>query len=460
MNRYTYSLLLRCLSPGLLTWMALRARRAGGHWGVMSRERFGRYREPSPLRDPVWVHAVSLGETRAAEPLIRALLARGDTVLLTHITVTGRDEARRIFETEISEGRVVQQWLPYDFPGATARFLDHYRPVVGILMEREVWPNLLTAARARKIPVMLVSARFSDRALRTVLRAGRVLQEAYAGLAAVHAQTLQDAQRLEQAGAIAVRVSGNFKFDVRIPEDQVAKGREFAAALARRIITIASTREGEDELFVEAIRKHVRRAAAQGADVDSPVRFRIVPRHPQRFDAAAKLLAAAGIPYVRRSQIVTAGDCSASAVQAARGATVLLGDTVGEMVRHYASSQVAIIGGSFAPLGGQNLIEACAVGVPVIVGPHTWNFEQAVNDAVHEGAALRAQTPEAAVQLALQLLDDPRRLAQMSESAEHWVRRHAGAVQRVMESYVELREQLAARGGAENGSGRLATADS
>ncbi len=439
MNRYVYSLLLRCLSPVLLSWMALRARRAGGNWGVMSRARFGRYPAASPLRGPVWVHAVSLGETRAAQPLVRALLARGDNVLLTHLTVTGREEGARAFVSEIQEGRLVQQWLPYDFPGATARFLACYRPVVGILMEREVWPNLLASARRQGVPMMLVSARFSDNALRTVLRAGKVLQEAYAGLAAVHAQTLQDAQRLEQAGAVAVRVSGNFKFDVSIPAEQVSKGREFASALGIRILTIASTREGEDEMFIQAIRKQVRRAISQGNEMHETTLFRLVPRHPQRFEAAAQLLAEAELHFVRRSQTLRSGDCSTSAVQAARGATVLLGDTVGEMVRHYASSQLAIIGGSFAAHGGQNLIEACAVGVPVIVGPYTWNFEQAVNDAIDEGAALRAPDAEAALQLALQLLDDPKRLAQMSEAAEHWVRKHTGAVQRVVESYVAIR---------------------
>lgn len=442
MNRLAYSLLLRCLSPALLSWMAVRARRAGGQWGVMSGARFGRYRNAAAVRQPVWVHAVSLGETRAAQPLLRALLDRGETVLLTHLTVTGRDEGARAFAREIAEGRLAQQWLPYDFPGATARFLDHYRPVAGILIEREVWPNLLAAARTRKLPMMLVSARFSDQALRTVLRAGSVLQEAYAGLSAVYAQTLQDAQRLEQAGAPAVRVSGNFKFDVSISAEQVSKGREFAAALGRRILTIASTREGEDEMFVQAIQKHVRRMKTQGQEPSDAVVFRLVPRHPERFDAAAQMLAAAGLSFVRRSETVAAGDCAAGAVRAARDATVLLGDTVGEMVRHYASSQVAIIGGSFAPHGGQNLIEACAVGVPVIVGPHTRNFEQAVNDATHEGAALRAQDAEAALQLALQLLDDPRRLTQMSEAAEDWVRKHAGAVQRVMDGYLALRSEL------------------
>ena len=439
MNRFSYSLLLRLLSPALLGWMALRARRAGGAWGVMSAERFGRYKQDPNGQRPVWVHAVSLGETRAAQPLLRALLDKGEHVLLTHLTVTGREEGARAFAREIREGRLEQQWLPYDFPGATARFLAHYDPVVGILIEREVWPNLLASARKRGLPMMLVSARFSDNALRTVLRAGKVLQQAYAGLTAVHAQTLQDAQRLEQAGAVAVRVSGNFKFDVSVAQDQLAKGKEFAAALKRRIITIASTREGEDELFIQAIEKHVRRMRAQGREPEEAVMFRIVPRHPQRFEAAAALLAQAGLPFVRRSESLTAGDCSASAVRAAQNSIVLLGDTVGEMVRHYASSQVAIIGGSFAPLGGQNLIEACAVGVPVIVGPHTHNFEQAVNDAIHEGAALRAPNAEAALQLALQLLDEPRRLAQMGEAGENWVRQHAGAVQRVMDGYSAIR---------------------
>lgn len=438
MNRFTYSLLLRCLAPVLLGWMALRARRAGGHWGVMSRERFGRYRQASTLRKPVWVHAVSLGETRAALPLLRALLARGDQVLLTHLTVTGRDEGARAFAREIQEGRLVQQWLPYDFPGATARFLQCYDPAVGILIEREVWPNLLAAARRRSLPMMLVSARFSDQALRTSLRAGRLFQEAYAGLSAVYAQTLQDAQRLEQAGARAVRVSGNFKFDISLAAEQVARGKEFAALLGRRILTIASTREGEDEMFIQAIQKQVRRMRMQGVEPREGVMFRLVPRHPERFEAAAQMLDEAGLPFIRRSAILAAGDCSSTAVGEARDAVVLLGDTVGEMVRHYASSQVAIIGGSFAPHGGQNLIEACAVGVPVIVGPHTWNFDQAVNDAIHEGAALRVQSAEAAVQAALQLLGEPRRLTQMSEAGEDWVRKHTGAVQRVMDGYLAL----------------------
>lgn len=417
--------------------MGLRARRAGGRWQVLGRERFGFYRRGAAgnkvdQHGPVWVHAVSLGETRAAQPLIQALLDQGDRVLLTHMTVTGRQEGQRAFAQAIADVRLVQQWLPYDFPGATRRFLAHYRPVVGVLIEREVWPNLLAAARHAGVPMALASARFSERALARTLRCGKLLRQAYEGLTAVYAQTLHDAQRLEKAGAQAVGVSGNFKFDVDVPQDQVRRGREFAAMLARKIVMIASTREGEDELFVQAVAHQIKRGAQQGRNLLDEVLFCLVPRHPQRFDEAAALLERAGLPYVRRSALLEAGDCSASALQECGRAAVLLGDSLGEMPRYYASSQVAIVAGSFAPLGGQNFIEASAVGVPVIVGPHTQNFQQAVQDAIGEEAAQRAPDPQTAVQWAVQWLDEPARLSRMGEAGEVWVKKHAGAVARVV----------------------------
>lgn len=438
MHRYVYTLVIRLLSPGLMAWMALRARRAGGDWQVFSGERFGRYSAPSPLRRPVWVHAVSLGETRAVQPFIRALLDKGDTVLLTHMTATGRAEGERAFAREIADGTVVQQWLPYDFPGATRRFIQQYRPRAGALMEREVWPNLLAAARRAQIPMLLVSARFSDAALRQSLRLGGVMREAYASFHAVYAQTLQDAQRLEQAGAQAARVSGNFKFDVSLPQDQIQQGRDFAAHLGRKVLAIASTREGEDELFIRAVQRALERASAQGRDFTDELLVCLIPRHPQRFEAAAELLARNGLSYVCRSQLINAGEGAAVAARACQGKLFVLGDTLGEMPLYYAASQVAIVGGSFAPLGGQNFIEACAVGVPVIVGPHTRNFERAVVDAMDEGAALRAASADAAVAQALRLLDEPQRLSRMGEAGLHWVQKHTGAVARVMATLDKL----------------------
>lgn len=422
-----------------MVWMAVRARRAGGEWQVFSGERRGRYHSLSSLTDPVWVHAVSLGETRAAEPFIRALIDKGEEVLLTHMTATGKAEGQRSFADAIARGQLVQQWLPYDFPGPVKRFMRHYRPRAGVLIEREVWPNLLAAAKNEGIPMLLVSARLSDHALSQGLRIGSVMRGAYASFYAVYAQTLQDAQRLEQAGAQAARVSGNFKFDVSLSEDQIRQGHDFASQLGRTVLAIASTREGEDEPFIRAIEQAVRRASAHGRDLHDELLICLIPRHPQRFDSAAELLTRSGLPFVRRSSFADGDDGSAVAARACEGKLILLGDTLGEMAYYYAASQLAIIGGSFEPLGGQNFIEACAIGVPVIVGPHTRNFEQAVVDAMDEGAALRAPDPDTALKQALKLLNEPQRLNRMGEAGTHWVRKHTGAVSRVIATLDTLR---------------------
>jgi 3-deoxy-D-manno-octulosonic-acid transferase len=438
-NRFVYTSLIRLLSPGLLAWMTLRARRAGGQWQVFSGSRFGFYRSQPILQKPVWVHAVSLGETRAAQPLVKALLDQGDRVLLTHMTATGRAEALRAFGQAIEEGRLEVQWMPYDFPGAARRFFRHYTPCAGILIEREVWPNLIAAARKADVPMMLVSARFSDQSLRQTLRAGSVMREALGSFSAVYAQTLEDAQRLEQAGALVPRVSGNFKFDVSLPQEKIQRARAFCSDLGRKVVVIASTREGEDAPFVKAIKKYLKHVQAHGLEEAPRVLFCLIPRHPQRFEQAALILQDHGLSYVRRTDLVAMGDGSTRANQACRQVDVLLGDTLGEMPWYYGLAHVAIIGGSFEPLGGQNLIEACAIGVPVIVGPHTQNFQQAVVDALHEGAAQRVASPEAALQKALQWLDDPAGLSRMASAAEHWVLKHSGAVARVVAALNDVR---------------------
>lgn len=433
MNRFLYSLLIRALSPAWLTWMALRAHKAGGRWAVCSGPRFGRYAEPPPATGAVWIHAVSLGETRAAQPFVRAVLDRGHRVLLTHLTATGWAEGLRSFSQDISEGRLSQQWLPYDFPGATRRFMAHYRPQVGVLVEREVWPNLVHAAGRAGVPMILASARMSEASLRQSRRMGPIMRETYGRFQAVYAQSLADARRLEQAGAVAVSVSGNFKFDLHLDGDRVARGSAFAASLGRKAVAVASTREGEDAGFIQAIAHHIERARQQGAEPGDEVLFYLIPRHPARFDEAADRLRQAGLSFVRRSALIDLGDGGTSAVEACREVSVVLGDTLGEMAWYYAACQVAIVGGSFAPLGGQNFIEASALGRPVIVGPHTANFEQAVTDALAAGAVQRADNAHQAVQRALEWLEDARGLVRMGEAGSHWVRQHAGAVDRVVD---------------------------
>jgi 3-deoxy-D-manno-octulosonic-acid transferase len=436
--RGLYSLLLRILSPLLLGWMALRARRAGGRWSVLGAARFGRYGQAAGEPGAVWVHAVSLGETRAAHPLIRALLDRGHRVLLTHLTATGRAEGGRVYAAELADGRLRQAWLPYDFPGATRRFMRHHRPAVGVLIEREVWPNLVHAAGRAGVPLVLASARMSEASLRVTLRLGALLRPAYGALTRTYAQSLADARRLERAGARQVAVSGNFKFDLRPDRERMARGAGFAARLDRRIVAIASTREGEDAPFVEAIRREIGQRRVRGDDACPRPLFILVPRHPERFETAAGLLRAAGLSFVRRSRLLELGDDSSSAVDACRDADVLLGDTLGEMAWYYACAQVAVVGGSFAPLGGQNFIEASAQGKPVLVGPHTAHFEQAVGDALDAGAIARAADPDQAVRQALRWLDDPAALHRMGEAAGDWVRRHAGAVARVVDGIETL----------------------
>lgn len=495
MSRGVYTLLLRLLAPLIWLWMARRARRAGGDWQIFSGERFGRYAgrdvatpvSPSgaasaasaagggggPQADagawhgafqrPVWVHAVSLGETRAAQPLLRALLDRGLPVLLTHTTATGRAEGARLFAAELASGQLAQAWMPYDFPGSARRFLAHWRPRCGVLIEREVWPNLLAQARRAGVPMVLASARFSESSLKQACWMGQALREALAGLDAVLAQTEDDAARLRQAGANNVSVAGNLKFDVSPPAEMLARGRAWRSEAGRPVLAIASTREGEDAMFVQLLASGAledagrepgapsgpdavsgqsrlgrdaasRTTTADGAHagVGSPAAgvsplVWLIPRHPQRFDEAAAQLEAAGMSYVRRSRGDTVHPPAASV-------RVALGDTLGEMPFYYGASDVAIVAGSFAPLGGQNLIEACAAGVPVIVGPHTHNFADAVRDAVAAGAALQVEDVSAALREARRLLADPAARGTMAQAAQHWTASHAGATRRMMEA--------------------------
>ena len=421
MNRGVYTLALRTLAPLIWLWMARRAKRAGGRWEIFSPERFGRITPASSaLTDPVWVHAVSLGETRAALPLLQALLDRGLPVLLTHTTATGRAEGERLFKDAIGRGQLRQAWLPYDFPGATRRFMAAHRPRCGLLMEREIWPNLLAAARQAKVPMALVSARYSASSLRQARRMGSVMRDALASLDVVLAQTAEDAARLAQAGAPAAVVTGSLKFDLVLPPAQVEAGRAWRTQAGRRIVAIASTREGEDGPFIDAIKRHT-------AAPDAPL-FLLIPRHPQRFDEAARLLSDAKLSFARRSDGAAPGPDTA----------VLLGDTLGEMAFYYAASDVAIVAGSFAPLGGQNLIEACAAGVPVIVGPHTFNFKQAAEDAIAMGAVSRVDSEGDAVDAAMALLADGGRRQAMSAAAEQWFHSHAGATARTMQALEPL----------------------
>jgi 3-deoxy-D-manno-octulosonic-acid transferase len=349
------------------------------------------------------------------------------------MTATGREQGARLFAAEIAAGQLRQQWIPYDFSGATQRFLRHYRPRLCILIEREVWPNLIESAQLASVPVVLASARLSEKSQKQVGQIDKVfltlMRDAYSGIDLTLAQTEEDARRLYEVGALNIHVVGNLKFDVALPVVAVEAGRAWRERLSRQVIAIASTREGEDALFVQAL-----------ARLDSKALFLLIPRHPQRFDEAAALLERAGIATVRWSTLRH----NPQAEQMLVGVKVVLCDTLGEMPFFYAASDVAIVAGSFAPHGGQNLIEACALGTPVIVGPHTYNFADAVAHAVEIGAAAQVQGVESfdaaqrAVSMAVDWLQDETGLQKKGQLARQWVEQHTGATTRILQQITEL----------------------
>lgn len=376
-------------------------------------ERFGHYSQPRPADAAplVWIHAVSLGETRAAAILLAALRPRlpGMRLLLTHGTATGRAEGAGLLQPGD-----VQVWQPWDSPGAVRRFLARYRPDVGVLMETEIWPNLILQASARGVPLALANARLSEKSLRGARRAGWLLRPAYRALSAVWAQTEADAARLRAIGAGPVTVLGNLKFDARPAPELLARGRAWRAESRRPVVMLASSREGEEAEFlkqIQALALAGRAPAATKNEVTgapSPaVQWLIVPRHPQRFDAVADAIAAAGLSVSRRSAWAAAPE----------PADVWLGDSLGEMSAYYALADVALLGGSFAPLGGQNLIEAAACGCPVVMGPHTFNFAEAAALAEAAGAAVRTPDLAQAVDQALALAQGPQQAAATGKAA-------------------------------------------
>jgi 3-deoxy-D-manno-octulosonic-acid transferase len=431
-----YSLALRCLQPLMLRKLRRRAQAEPGY-GIAPQERLGRYTCAATLPGErvVWVHAVSLGETIACAALLTELrvLMPGMRLLLTHGTATGRAQGAGL----LLPGDV-QVWQPWDTPAAVNKFLAHFNPVVGLLVETEIWPNLVAQCLAQGVPLCLVNARLSEKSLQQARRLAWLARPAYSGLRAVWAQAPADAQRLAALGAPVQGILGNFKFDARPDADKLALGKNWRAALAKPVISFAISREGEEELFLAFLESKVPVVQVKPASVAteliaSNVQWMIVPRHPQRFEAVAELCQARGWNVSRRSLWGNAGPASVDGdanTNAHTAPTIWMGDTLGEMALYYGLSDVALLGGSFAPLGGQNLIEAAACGCPVVMGPHTFNFAQAAELSVEAGAAWQVADMEAAVDKALELVHNPTKQHAASHAASALAGAHQGAARR------------------------------
>lgn len=421
MNRTLYTLLFHLGLPLVALRLYLRARKAPAY-GQRIAERFAC--KLAPMRqDGIWVHAVSVGESIAAAPMIRALLkAYPDLpVTLTCMTPTGSERIRAMFA---EEPRIQHCYLPYDLPWAAGRFLDHVRPRLGIIMETELWPNHIHQCAKRGIPVALANARLSERSARGYARFAGLTRPMLAEMSLIAVQTETEAQRFRSLGARpeCVQVTGSIKFDLKIDAQLQPRARDLRerwGAGERPVWIAASTHEGEDALILEAHRQLLQ---AHGDAL-----LVLVPRHPERFDAVHGLCQAQ-FTTVRRS----------SGVPVEAQTQVLLGDTMGELLFLYALADIAFVGGSLVPTGGHNPLEPAALALPVLTGPHVFNFLE-ISAMLREAGALQevddASGLAGAVRRLVELPQDARR---MGEAGRAVMLANQGALQRLLDGLGEL----------------------
>lgn len=412
---FFYTLTLWLLLPYIFFRLIWRARKQPEYLRHIG-ERFGFYapRSDQPI---IWLHAVSVGETRAIQSLISRLRAAypQHQILITHATPTGRLTSKQLYGDN-----VLRVYLPYDYPFAVKKFLRHYRPRLGILIETEIWFNLINTCQEFTTPLLLLNARMSKKSAQSYARFAQLTHHALGKLTAIAAQTHDDATRLTDLGAQNVSIMGNLKFDIDPPGTQLELGKQLRNqfGFARKVFLAASTREGEEVLLLDALK-------------NNPIPellLAIVPRHPQRFADIASLLEQRGIPFQRRSENRTVS----AEIQ------VVLGDSMGEMFAYYAAADVAFVAGSLLPYGGQNLIEACAVGTPVLVGTHTHNFAEATRRAIDAGAAERAADATAIIAKLQRLLNDTKALSEMRQQCLKFVESNRGATDRSMQIITPL----------------------
>jgi 3-deoxy-D-manno-octulosonic-acid transferase len=413
MTNTSYAWLTRILSPALWLWDTWRAYKQPIYKPYRS-ERWA-LAMPAPLSDHlIWIHAVSVGETQASAPLLRALLQKypQHSVLLTHMTPTGRDTGAALFTNEISMLRVQQCYLPYDVAGLPKRFLEHFQPKCGLIMETEIWPNCVAACQLAGVPLGLANARLSEKTLTKSLRFPTLARNTFNMFTWVAAQSNADAHRLSKLRSEPIVVTGNLKFDVSANEAQLREGSAFKAGQSSRLtIALASTREGEEALLLKTIKPWLAQQAI-------PPLILLIPRHPKRADELLHILKNHDFIVAQRSQKqIPTTDTQ-----------VYLCDTLGEMWLYFGASDIAVVGGGWIPHGGQNLIEPCMAGCATIVGPHMFNFAGATELALAEGAVIQCSAAELPEQLEI-LLNQSIRSVLVKNGLE-FASKHAGATEK------------------------------
>jgi 3-deoxy-D-manno-octulosonic-acid transferase len=415
--RFIYSWLTRAAAPiafGVVLWRGVRDR---SYWQGLA-ERFGLGAKlPSPS---IWLHAVSLGEMSAAAPLVRALHSRYPRLALavTAATPAGRARARDLFADVASI-----RFLPYDTPGSVRRFLQRIQPCVAVIMETELWPNLLRECECRHVPVFLASARLSAKSVSRYRRFGNLFSSVFTPNVTVAAQSAEDAERFRLIGASAnqTRVLGNVKYDLAASTAIIEAGRVLRAAYGSKLVWAAgSTHAGEEEQVLAA------HALLQAHRPDSLLL--LAPRHKDRFAAVADLLARRGVKFARRSGMARGSAAAGLPVDT----QVLLVDTIGELMALYASADVAFVGGSLVPIGGHNLLEPAALGLPVLTGPSHFNGKEIALLLLRRGAALQVAGPEELAAALQRLLGEPAERRRIGAIGKDIIESNRGSVERLL----------------------------
>lgn len=376
-----WSLLWHLGLPVVLAYLWMRGRKDTLYFQHL-KERFGRYSKPLP--GAIWIHAVSLGEMRSAVPLVRALLDRGDRVVTTHFTPAGRREAERVFAAEIAVGQMAVVWVPFETAWAYWGFFRAFRPRAGLVMEIEIWPRMTFAARNAGVPLYMCNAQYPTKSM--ARDEGFPLRhDLMCGFAGAFVKSDLQAERFASVGVADIEVTGELRFDQPIPPAQLDAAQRLRPVLAgdRRVITFASVVEGEDGIYLDAI------AEALAVPDPKPL-FIYVPRKPERFDDVTGLIAAHGLSFARRSQVL---DGKLTPFGSIGGIDVLLGDSLGEMYFYLALADLAVTGGGFTPHGAHNIIEPLALHRPVIVGPAVHTIEYPATEAIEDGVCLHVETP-------------------------------------------------------------------
>jgi 3-deoxy-D-manno-octulosonic-acid transferase len=412
--------------PVVLLYLWSRGRRDALYRAHLS-ERFGSYTAFAP--GAVWVHAVSLGELRSAVPMIRALLDRGEHVVTTHFTPAGRREAESVFGADIAAGRLRVAWVPFEFGFAYKRFFKAFAPKCGLVMEIEIWPRMIMAARNAGVPLFMCNAQYPSKSYARDTKTTGMRAQVMRGFAGALVKSDLQAERFASAGVDPIRVTGELRFDQPIPRHLLSAGvaaRAWLEAESRLAITIASAVQGEDDLYIAAMQGLLAAHRAKGLP---PPLFVYVPRKPERFDEVAGMLTAAGLAVARRSVML---DAMLAPNSAAPQIEVLLGDSLGEMYAYLAMADIVIVGGGFTPKGAHNIIEPLALRKPVLTGPETWTIEFPFAEAKAAGVA-RSVPDGSGLLAALQrsAAVDPARI-------EAFFNEHSGATERTIAALDQL----------------------